>query len=182
MIWCVPILLIAWSIKTQSYPSLHCGIGSDHCLNALALLLNTHFVSLIYLGLPKVARGPRQRFAFSRLLGSPLGCRMSKEVKRQKASSDLCDFAAASDALCQVGFAGSEAVVKEEVDAPLATPEVAMIPTGSNLAPQQYRTLLLKRFSENKDNVLGFLGTYKDRLEGELQFLCALVAPLPPAP
>ena len=46
-----------------------------------------------------------------------------------------------------------------------------MMPTGSNLAPQQYRALLHKRFTENKDNVLGFLGTYKDRLEGELQFL-----------
>jgi hypothetical protein len=46
-----------------------------------------------------------------------------------------------------------------------------MMPTGSNLAPQQYRALLHKRYTENKDNVLGFLGTYKDRLEGELQFL-----------
>ncbi len=67
--------------------------------------------------------------------------------------------------------------MKEEPDAPMATPDVAMMPTGSNLAPQQYRALLLKRFSENKDNVLGFLGTYKDRLEGELQFLSTSVHP-----
>jgi hypothetical protein len=51
-----------------------------------------------------------------------------------------------------------------------------MMPTGSNLAPQQYRALLLKRFHENKDNVLGFLCTYKDRLEGELQFLSRLAS------
>jgi hypothetical protein len=106
---------------------------------------------------------------------------MSKEVKRQKASSFVvvwCSTNAVScDVLCQVGFASSEVVMKEEADAPMAAPDVAMMPTGSNLAPQQYRALLLKRFSENKDNVLGFLSTYKDRLEGELQFLSTSVHP-----
>ncbi len=60
---------------------------------------------------------------------------------------------------------------KDEAGALPSLPDVAAMPPVSNLAPQQYRALLQKRFTENKDNVLGFLSTYKDRLEGELQFL-----------
>jgi hypothetical protein len=98
---------------------------------------------------------------------------MSKEVKRQKARS--CSRIRIppthSHSLPQVGFSGSDAMIKDEADASPSIPEVAAMPALSNLGPQQYRALLQKRFSENKDNVLGVLGTYKDRLEGELQFL-----------
>ncbi len=76
----------------------------------------------------------------------------------------------------QVGFSGNDAVIKDEVDASPSVPEVAAMPALSNMAPQQYRTLLHKRFAENKDNVLAVLATYKDRLEGELQFLSRSVS------
>ena len=68
-------------------------------------------------------------------------------------------------------------MVKDEADASPSLLDVAALPVSSTLAPQQYRALLQKRFTENKDNVLGFLGTYKDRLEGELQVLSRLVPP-----
>lgn len=71
-------------------------------------------------------------------------------------------------------------MVKDEADASPSLLDVAALPVSSTLAPQQYRALLQKRFTENKDNVLGFLGTYKDRLEGELQFLSRSVPLSPP--
>ena len=82
----------------------------------------------------------------------------------------------------QVGFAGSEVAIKDEPDACPSVAELVVPPALSNLAPPQYRALLQKRFTENKDNVLGFLGTYKDRLEGELQFLTRSAASSPHPP